>query len=246
MTDALKQPEELRILADAIDPKEIMASGIAIPFNERQKREHSAAAALREYAESLERKPAAYMIEYYGSDCGPQYEIYKADDMGWRDKSQYTPLYSAPQPAAPQAAGGNCCGWPGEGCECQRNFEAGLSTPQPAAPQAVNQLDALLTQIINRRVVVEQQLFDMAAGKLPMPDKDKLRELAVYLGTPASQPPTPAPAQAVPLTDAQIRRLHSKLSLKMARDTRSFEAFKRTARLIEAAHGIKQPGSEAC
>lgn len=48
-----------------------------------------------------EQKPVAYMVEYFGPNCGNQYAIYKADDMGClRDKSQYTPLYVAPQPGA--------------------------------------------------------------------------------------------------------------------------------------------------
>ncbi len=37
---------------------------------------------------------------------------------------------------------------------------------------------------LNRRVKVEQYLFDCAAGKKPPPDKDKCMELALYLGTP--------------------------------------------------------------
>lgn len=44
-------------------------------------------------------EPVAYMQEYWSPDCGPQYEIYKADDMTWRDKSNWTPLYTAPPDA---------------------------------------------------------------------------------------------------------------------------------------------------
>jgi hypothetical protein len=47
-------------------------------------------------------------------------------------------------------------------------------------------LDNLLTQIINRRVTIEQRMFDAAAGKRPMPTPDELREWAVYLGTPTA------------------------------------------------------------
>lgn len=47
-------------------------------------------------------------------------------------------------------------------------------------------LDALLTQILTRRASVEQELFDMAAGKKPMPDADALRALALRLGTPGT------------------------------------------------------------
>lgn len=38
---------------------------------------------------------------------------------------------------------------------------------------------------INRRVKVEQFLFDCAAGKHPLPNAEKCRELALFLGTPA-------------------------------------------------------------
>ena len=44
-------------------------------------------------------EPVAYMTEYWSPDCGEQYEIFKAEDMGWRDKSKYVPLYAVPQPA---------------------------------------------------------------------------------------------------------------------------------------------------
>ena len=48
-------------------------------------------------------------------------------------------------------------------------------------------LDALLTQILNRRVTIEQRMFDAAAGKRPMPDAAELRDWAIELGTPAAQ-----------------------------------------------------------
>lgn len=45
-------------------------------------------------------------------------------------------------------------------------------------------LDALLTQILNRRATIEQELLDMASGKKSMPSADELRDLALRLGTP--------------------------------------------------------------
>ena len=42
----------------------------------------------------------------------------------------------------------------------------------------------LLAAAINRRVKVEQELFDCAAGKQALPDAAKCRELALKLGTP--------------------------------------------------------------
>jgi hypothetical protein len=38
---------------------------------------------------------------------------------------------------------------------------------------------------LNRRVKVEQHLFDCANGKKPLPDVAKCRELALFLGTPS-------------------------------------------------------------
>lgn len=38
---------------------------------------------------------------------------------------------------------------------------------------------------LNRRVKVEQHLFDCARGKKPLPDAAKCRELALFLGTPS-------------------------------------------------------------
>lgn len=43
-------------------------------------------------------------------------------------------------------------------------------------------LDKALTRILNHKAAVEQELFDMARGKLPMPDAAKLHELAMKLG----------------------------------------------------------------
>lgn len=48
-------------------------------------------------------------------------------------------------------------------------------------------LDALLTQILNRRVTIEQRMFDAAAGKRQMPDAAELRDWAIELGTPAAR-----------------------------------------------------------
>lgn len=68
-------------------------------------------------------------------------------------------------------------------CDCKM----GECPGQPSDDRA-SQLDAMLTKILNRRVAVEQELFDMAAGKKPMPDAAKLRELAMKLGDPAITP----------------------------------------------------------
>lgn len=126
-------PEELRRLASNLETLGRTRRHIVGELSQ-------AAAALREYAESLElepkpvasiyisangnrevddwrcdlpvgrnilythpprTKPVAYMTEYFSPDCGPQYEIYKADDMGWRNKAEYTPLFTHPPRSEP-------------------------------------------------------------------------------------------------------------------------------------------------
>jgi hypothetical protein len=47
-------------------------------------------------------------------------------------------------------------------------------------------LDRLLTQILNRRVTIEQRMFDAAAGKRAMPTAEELRQWAMELGTPTA------------------------------------------------------------
>lgn len=60
-------------------------------------------------------------------------------------------------------------------------------------------LDKLLTQVLNSRVGVEQELLDMAAGKKPMPDAEKLRELAFKLADPEKREAEPAQQGAKPV-----------------------------------------------
>jgi hypothetical protein len=42
-------------------------------------------------------EPVAWMKEGWGPDCGPYVEIYRDDEMGWRDPTDWTPLYTTPQ-----------------------------------------------------------------------------------------------------------------------------------------------------
>ena len=46
------------------------------------------------------QEPVAWMKEGWGPDCGPYIEFYRDDEMGWRDRKEWTPLYTT-QPAAP-------------------------------------------------------------------------------------------------------------------------------------------------
>jgi len=61
--------------------------------------------------------------------------------------------------------------------------------PAPCNCRTRDALDAMLCEAFKRRAAVEQALYDMAAGKLPMPDKAKLREHAQRLGVPDSKTP---------------------------------------------------------
>jgi hypothetical protein len=42
-------------------------------------------------------EPVAWMKEQWSPDCGPYVDIYRDDEMGWRDRKEWTPLYAAPQ-----------------------------------------------------------------------------------------------------------------------------------------------------
>jgi hypothetical protein len=43
-----------------------------------------------------EQDPVAWMREGWGPDCGPYVEVYRNDEMGWRDRNGWTPLYTHP------------------------------------------------------------------------------------------------------------------------------------------------------
>lgn len=46
----------------------------------------------------LRERPAdAYMRDGWGPDCGPYVELYKASEMGWRDKEGWTSLHIIPE-----------------------------------------------------------------------------------------------------------------------------------------------------
>jgi len=50
-------------------------------------------------AKQEQGEPVAWMKEGWGSDCGPYIEFYCDDEMGWRDRKEWTPLYTKPQPS---------------------------------------------------------------------------------------------------------------------------------------------------
>lgn len=70
----------------------------------------------------------------------------------------------------------------------EQHLDMVAAPPQPCTCPTRDHLDATLTKVINRRATIEQELFDMAAGKLPMPDAAKLRDMAMRLGDPSLMP----------------------------------------------------------
>ena len=56
---------------------------------------------LKEALAKPEQEPVAWMLEGWGPDCGPYFEIYRNDEMGWRDKKEWTPLYTTPPQRKP-------------------------------------------------------------------------------------------------------------------------------------------------
>ena len=59
--------------------------------------QHKAAiTAIKEALAQPEQEPVAWMLECWGPDCGPYFEIYRDDEMGWRNKKEWIPLYTTP------------------------------------------------------------------------------------------------------------------------------------------------------
>ena len=56
---------------------------------------------LRSMLAQPEQEPVAWMLEGWGPDCGPYFEIYRDDEMGWRNKKEWTPLYTTPPQRKP-------------------------------------------------------------------------------------------------------------------------------------------------
>ena len=46
-------------------------------------------------------EPVAWMKEQWSPDCGYYVEIYPDDEMGWRDPTDWIPLYTHPQQTKP-------------------------------------------------------------------------------------------------------------------------------------------------
>ena len=57
-----------------------------------------AASQLPEAEKQEQGAPVAWMKEQWSPDCGPYIEFYRDDEMGWRDRKEWAPLYTHPQP----------------------------------------------------------------------------------------------------------------------------------------------------
>ena len=58
--------------------------------------------ALRAELDALKlQKPVAWMKDQWSPDCGNYWEIHRDDEMGWRDREGWAPLYARPIPPAP-------------------------------------------------------------------------------------------------------------------------------------------------
>ena len=53
-------------------------------------------ASLEQQEQEQEPEPVAWMREGWGPDCGPYVEFCRHDEMGWRDRNGWTPLYTHP------------------------------------------------------------------------------------------------------------------------------------------------------
>lgn len=93
--------DQLRELADRAKYRAVFADNNADPHNKKWAADLRAIAAyLRAQADA---RPVAWMQEGWGPDCGPYVEFYRDDEMGWRDRKEWTPLYAAPAPQPTEA-----------------------------------------------------------------------------------------------------------------------------------------------
>jgi hypothetical protein len=78
----------------ALEALESLFSGQVDP--ERGMRCGNSVLALKAALAQQEQEPVAWMREGWGPDCGPYVEFYRNDEMGWRDRNGWTPLFTHP------------------------------------------------------------------------------------------------------------------------------------------------------
>jgi hypothetical protein len=111
---------------------ELVSFREGVRFAERANRIGTAAA---------QAEPVAYMREGWGPDCGPYTEFYRADEMSYRDKAEYTPLYPPSNPPAQGVAAFEAwCAERMPGCDAaqrliaQKAWRAALAQAPAAEP----------------------------------------------------------------------------------------------------------------
>lgn len=135
------------------------------------------------------------------------------------------------------------------------SLRAALSAPQPAAPQAVPvawRVHPFAHGIGHEGIyAITTHTYQVEAWKR----KGFTVEPLYTAPQPSPQPAAPAPAQAVPLTDFQIDAVTEAAHQTLRRACSGAQGQQMTmwhgieahvVRATERAHGIKQPGSEAC
>jgi hypothetical protein len=175
-------------------------------------------------------EPAAYMREGWGPDCGPYVEFYRTDEMSYRDKSQFTPLYAAPSNTTPQAEpvkpclfGGACKhgGWCSE-VYCQERCEfkktdslraiadlmkqadGGWNLPPSATKRIAELLDAMLAGTASKPAAQGVAAFEAWCAER-MPGCDAAQRLIAQKAWRAALAQAPA---AEPLTDERAVLRH--------------------------------------
>ncbi len=116
-----------------------------------------------------------------------------------------------------------------------------LAAPQPAASQAGPVGDEWISEVA-RDIAELDHGSPEGEPNVMLVTHDELHVILERHSQPSSfapQPAAPEPAQAVPLTDEQIVD-------EAVRQEWGAGAFCAGVRFAERAHGIKQPGSEAC
>ena len=101
-----KQINALKLALEAIHDLEGEINGyrtVDFPIPEKAKAAIKEALSSPNGEAQPEQEPVAWMKEGWGPDCGPYIEFYRDDEMGWRDRKEWTPLYTTPpQPKEPE------------------------------------------------------------------------------------------------------------------------------------------------
>ena len=92
----LKMLEMVEPYADQLT--DYSSTAAECPLNLLPEKVGVAITALRTHltAEQPKPEPVAWMRKEWSPDCGPYFDFYAEEEMGWRDRKEWTPLYTAP------------------------------------------------------------------------------------------------------------------------------------------------------